>query len=334
MQLLFIDYTNLVLKAYEDKRESNRLSRLLIHPTTANLRQECLNVYNERFKKGQVEEDILRAFFGVPPAGKSYDYIIERYPADRLRPLRSFINRRIKNPALANVEMLAWLIDFNPRPLDYAQKVMGKTNEIPPANSNSNAGAEQKEGMTEKREQAEEKPDPAIENKATLSKDDGATTPVIKTKNDNDLLIKKPKASTNNNKIKMILAIGVLLAVSFGGIYSFQQYRADGQTAFGNMNTGCMYWANDHYQQVPCNEERKGRLFLPLEKEKINSFRRITRKDTITAWSIGKMYYIKDNNIIKYYTEPGHFPEDMNRTLKKLSRYIFEKDSINRKIPD
>lgn len=95
-----------------------------------------------------------------------------------------------------------------------------------------------------------------------------------------------------------------------------------------------MYWAYDHYEEVPCDEGRKGRLFLPLEKEKINSFRMITRKDTITAWSVGKMYYIKDKNKIKYYTEPGNFPEDINRTLKKLSRNIFEKDSINRKTPD
>jgi hypothetical protein len=334
MQLLFIDYTNLVLKDYEDKRESNRISRLLIYPTTANLRQECLNVYNERFKKGQVEEDILRAFFGVPPAGKSYDHVIEHYHADRFRPLRSFINRRIKNPSPVNVEMLAWLIDFNPRPLAHAQKIMGNTNEKPPGNSNNIAGAEQKELITERRDLAEDDTVPSIENKATLSQNDGAVTAVIKTKNDNDLLIKKPKSGTNNHKIKIMLAIGLLLTVLFGGIYSFQQYRADGQTTFGNMNTGCMYWANDHYEQVPCNEERKGRLFLPLEKERINSFRRITRKDTITEWSIGKMYYIKDNNIIKYYTEPGNFPEDMNRTLKKLSRYIFEKDSVNRKTPD
>lgn len=308
MQLLFIDYTDLVIKDYEEKRKANILSRLLMHPTTANIRQECLNVYHESVNKGKIEEDILRSFFGVPPAGKSFDYIIERHSADKFRPLRSFMKRKIKNPSLVNVEMLAWLIDFNPRPLAYAQKILGYENEIPSGNSDSKPGEELNEVNTERSYQAAE--------------------------NGNDLFKKKSKASTNINKTKIIAAIGLLLSLLFAGMYGLQQYRKDGQTAFGNKISGCMYWSYDHYEQVPCNEERKGRLFLPLEKEKINSFRMITRKDTITEWSVGRIYYIKDNNKIKYYTEPGNFPEDIKRTLKKLSSYIFSKDSINRKIPN
>ncbi|MEI9956932.1 MAG: hypothetical protein WDM90_11665 [Ferruginibacter sp.] len=41
-----------------------------MHPTTANIRQECFNVYNERIKRGEEEQNTLRAFFGVPPVGK------------------------------------------------------------------------------------------------------------------------------------------------------------------------------------------------------------------------------------------------------------------------
>lgn len=333
MQLLFIDYTNLVLKAYEEKRESNRLSRLLMHPTTANLRQECLNVYNERFKKREVEEDILRSFFGVPPAGKSYDFVIEHFHADKFRPLRSFIKRKIKNPALINVEMLAWLIDFTPRPFAYAQKILGFTNETSQETSNGNSESEQNELMTESKDAIVENPDSPFENLTTISKDKGVETPVSGTKNDNDFYIEKTKVDTSY-KLKIVATVGLGLFLLFIVSYGILHYGDSDQTAFGNMNTGCMFWNYDHYQQVPCNEERKGRLFLPLEKEKINNFRRITRKDTITDWSIGRIYYIKDNNKIMYYTEPGNFPEDINRTLKRLSRYIFEKDSINRKTPD
>ncbi len=56
MPLLFKDYTDLVLKEYEGKRNANLLSRLLMQPTTANIRQDCLNVYNDRMNKGQKVE--------------------------------------------------------------------------------------------------------------------------------------------------------------------------------------------------------------------------------------------------------------------------------------
>ena len=64
MQLLFIDYTNLVIKAYEEKRDADQLSRLLLQPTTAGIRQACLNAYNDRVGKGEnVEENTLKGFF-------------------------------------------------------------------------------------------------------------------------------------------------------------------------------------------------------------------------------------------------------------------------------
>lgn len=334
MQLLFIDYTNLVIKDYEEKRKANKLSRLLMHPTTANIRQECLNVFHERMNRGKIEDDILRSFFGVPPAGRNFDYIIERHPADKFRPLRSIIKRKTKIPSLVNVEMWAWLLDFNPRPLAYAQIVLGQKNEIHNLNSNSKVGEEPNNEIKERSDLETENPDSSIADKVTRSNDDAVKSPLTEAKNDDDLVLNKSKAETNTRKTKIIVAIGLLLVVVFGGMYRLQQFGGSGQTTFGNTNTPCMYWAYDHYQQVSCNEERKGRLFLPLEKEKIKSFKMITRKDTITEWSIEKIYYIKDNNKIKYYTEPGNFPEDINRTLKRLTRHIFDKDSINRKIPD
>lgn len=322
MPLLFIDYTNLVIKDYEEKRKANKLSRLLMHPTTSNIRQECLNVFHERINRGEIENDILRSFFGVPPAGRNFDYIIERHHADKFRPLLSIIKRKTKIPSLVNVEMWAWLLDFNPRPLAYAQQLLATTNEV------SNPAKEGVERLIDENTVI------AIENKTTLSKDDEAATPSVENDNGNDLFIKKSNPDTNNNKIRIIAAAVLLVAALFAGMYGIQQYRGGGQTTYGNTNTGCMYWTYDHYEQVPCNEDRKGRHFLPLETEKIKSFRMITRKDTITEWSIEKIYYIKDNNKIKYYTEPGDFPEDIKRTLKKLSPYIFAKDSINRKTPD
>jgi len=319
MPLLFIDYSNLVLKEYEERRNSNRLSGLLMHPTTANIRQECLNVYNERIKKGETEEDILRAFFGVPPAGRSFDYVIERHHADKFRPLRSLIKRKIRIPSLVIVELLAWLIDFNPRPLAFAQTTLGTTNEplTPVKDSNEN----QSETETAEANVLEIKKglsSVSILDPENLSLDGKNKIPATLTEDTNKLSEKKRKGNSQTRKLKIVAAIGLIIAILFGGMYFIWQYEK-------SVNTVCVYWANDHYEQVPCNEDSKGRHIQPMNPERIKSFRKVTQQDTITEWSVGKLYYIKDSNIIKCYTEAGNYPEDVNRTLKVLSRRIFEK---------
>jgi hypothetical protein len=95
--------------------------------------------------------------------------------------------------------------------------------------------------------------------------------------------------------------------------------------AFGNTNTSCMYWAEDHYAEMPCNEERKDRLKLPMDLEKMKGFKKIIQEDTITERSIGKLYYSKIDNKIEYYTKGGNHPIYVTRTLKVLSRYIYDK---------
>jgi hypothetical protein len=125
--LLLGDYTEIVLTAYEE-RDPNQLP-LLTHLTTANIKKECLNVYTERFEKdGKEEEYTLRLFFGVPSSGKNFGYMIRKCSADRFRSLQSFLRRETRSPGLANVELLAWLIDFTPRPLARAQSQLEKLN--------------------------------------------------------------------------------------------------------------------------------------------------------------------------------------------------------------
>ena len=334
MQLLFIDYTDLVLKAYIEKRESNRLSQLLMHPTAASIRQECLNVYNERNSRGvPVEENTLRAFFGVPPAGKNFGYIIERYNADKFRPLQSLIKGEIKNPAVITVELLAWLIDFNPRPLGLAQKVLKNLNELPNTDIPITGSTKIQEGSNNAgTNEVEKKEVLPIENDLTpeaLLEGAGNKMPVIDNKDESKITAINLSQKSNHRRQKIITWFGLVIVILFGGLYGIQQFKSSGNTPFGVSNTACMYWDNDHYEQVPCNEEPGGRLILPLNEKKKEGFKRITREDTITERSINILYYISVNGKIEYYTEDGNHPVHINRTLKKLSRYMFEKHLRN-----
>lgn len=120
--------------------------------------------------------------------------------------------------------------------------------------------------------------------------------------------------------------IFLIFIICTGAVYAIWQQMK-------NANTVCVYWANDHYEPVSCNEDPKGRIIITMNPEKVRSFRKITREDTITNWSVGKIYYIKDSNTIKLYTGAGSYPEDLNRTLKVLSNYIFENHLRKKETP-
>ncbi|HMK04167.1 MAG TPA: hypothetical protein VK489_08250 [Ferruginibacter sp.] len=293
----------MILKEYEARREANRLSRLQ-HPTTVNIRQECLNVYNEKVRTEKpLEENTLRAFFGVSPTENDFAEIIINYPADKFRPLQNFIKGEIKNPALPTVELLAWLIDFKPRPLAYAQRILAN-------------GGQYEDTLDSKGQQVK-----------TECSDEVIIVP-------EDLLgdvrkigisYEESNKQSTNPKINFVTVIGVTIAILCGMVSVFSQYTRSEKDVYETTNSGCMQWVDDHFERVSCDEQRNGTPVLPMNEKKVKNFRMITRQDTMTKWSIGKAYYIKDKGTIKYYTEAGNYPEDLNRPLKVLSSYMFDK---------
>lgn len=328
MTLLFKDYIDLVVKAYEERRDANHLSHLLMHPTTTNIRQECFDVYTERIKKGEREEEnTLRAFFGVPPPGKNFGQIIGKHELDRFRPLRNLIKGEIKNPALVNVELLAWLLDFTPRPLANAQRILGNTDKTNIPVNQITGGSKEKPNADLVEKNAEEikevLPSTNTVNTENLLQDGEDETSITGNKDASKLSTKNSKGSSPNSRLKIAASIVLIIIILFGGMY-MQQHEKSGEIVFGNVNTACMYWADDHYERVPCNSEPKGRLILPLNEEKIKNFQRITKEDTITEKSIGVIYCISVNGKIEYFTTGGNHPVYVTRPLKLLSRYMFE----------
>jgi hypothetical protein len=307
MPLLFIDYTTLVFKAYEEKRDTSRLSQRLMHPTTANIKQECIYVYAERIEMGEEETNTLRSFFGVPPPRKSLGYVIERCKPDKFRPLQSFIRGEIKSPALVSVELLAWLIDFTPRPLDRAQALLGNT--IVRDYDADSIEANKDISKTDSDERN-------VKDGEKVEREE-----ILMTKNQE---VKNPTDDPKNKKLRRSITIGLIAIFVLLGTYLIWKKEKSKQMAFGSINTACMYWAEDHYEAMPCNEERKDRLKLPMDQEKMKSFRKILREDTITEKSIGKIYYIKIDGKTEYYTAGGNHPINITRSLKPLSKYMYD----------
>lgn len=123
--IMLDDYKKAVISNYHDKKEKGLLSLNLAHPTPAKLRNESLIALRSRTKK---EDDaFIKDFFNFGTKSEDYSRSIERFDADRLRPLVRFLKGRIEDTDPRNVELLAWLIDFEPRPykfgMDYVMDI-------------------------------------------------------------------------------------------------------------------------------------------------------------------------------------------------------------------
>ena len=119
------DYKKAVISNYHDKKEKGLLSLNLAHPTPAKLRNESLVTLRSRTKK---EDDaFIKDFFNFGTKSEDYSRSIERFDADKLRPLVKFLKGLIEDTDPRNVELLAWLIDFEPRPykfgVDYVMNI-------------------------------------------------------------------------------------------------------------------------------------------------------------------------------------------------------------------
>lgn len=122
------DYKKAVISDYHQKKVKGLLSVNLSYPTPAKLRDECLLVLHSRPKEN--DEKLIRDFFNLGVISNDYGPSIKRFDIDKLRPLLKFIKGQIEDTEPKNIELLAWLIDFEPRPYQYG--VVYKDAEEPP----------------------------------------------------------------------------------------------------------------------------------------------------------------------------------------------------------
>jgi len=111
---------------YQDKRNSGELSLNLRHPTAANLRNECLSL----FRKGLDRSDyrMLSSFLERPGNEEITESMIRRFDPDKFKPLNNFLKKGT-HTSEKNIELLAWLIDFRPRPYSNYRIVNGYSNQ-------------------------------------------------------------------------------------------------------------------------------------------------------------------------------------------------------------
>jgi len=84
-----------------------------MHPTCANIRNELRSLFNGRCDK--FDKRTIREILAIPFDTELSDLAIKRCDTEKFKPLCNFLQKG-GNTREKNMELLAWLIDFRPRP--------------------------------------------------------------------------------------------------------------------------------------------------------------------------------------------------------------------------
>lgn len=302
---MFYDYTELVLRYYEEKKVANMLPAALANPTPAKIKKACLQVCKERFQSK--DGKTLKDFFDAETEKAAILKAIDRFDVDKFRPLNNRLKSQTDNTDEKNIELLAWLIDFEPRPFQYGPNYGLNKTVMPESNFSENKTIDVQQA------------DNSIDEPEGV--DSPAVTPITET----PVIASPDRKEEKKKKLQIVnlrfdrikLGLVVLLFV-VTAVFIYREMAHRNEIAMGG---SCMYWNIDHYERILCNVKKEG--VIPYEAETLETLRKITRTDTITIDHVGRVWCIRTNDVYEYFTAPGKYPADRNRNLKPLSVHIF-----------
>ncbi|MFI5163013.1 MAG: hypothetical protein ACHQHN_17160 [Sphingobacteriales bacterium] len=108
------EYKNLVLADYDNKLTAQLLPSELLLPTPANIKAEIVKICE--MSLSTADEKILRSFVGNKEDVMAYRMAVLNGKADPYRPLVNLLGDRSINTNIRNVDLLAMLIGYQPRP--------------------------------------------------------------------------------------------------------------------------------------------------------------------------------------------------------------------------
>jgi len=361
------DYQDLVLAAYKKKKEDGELSLILSNPTTAKLKRECLKIYDNRCRYGPQDDDILATFFNVDKMEGNFRQVISRAEPDEFKPLLNHLKERTGKTDDKNSELLAWLIDFQPRPSTLYYKSLYEKPQVKdeliieelvveegivPSNigigdedmEKDNISGEStivdigkdnqeilekeqpkyniNEGVEEATTQKDTLPD-GVKKGEKKKNDSPGYHKIVDTGNDDQAGPGQKGGKLPVPTLKIIMLCMVALVVGIGAF----QFRGNKNDKIISLftNQECMYWTGDHYQPIACDQKKGDTPIIALDTQKVAHLKKITRPDTLTENALGKVWYVKVNNMPEFYTDSGSYPMDIKKELKPMTQYILDK---------
>jgi hypothetical protein len=131
-----------------------------------------------------------------------------------------------------------------------------------------------------------------------------------------DIVKKEQKKPAKPVTIRKAIAALIVIVLA-GGIY-------------WQLTRQCMYWAGDHYQSSSCNIKLGDTAIIAFDEQKAR-LKKINRPDTISYKAIGRVWYVKIDKGIEYYTADGFHPIDTRRKLHPITKYMIDMHILHKR---
>lgn len=323
---MFENYKLSLLDFYWIKNKNHRLSINLEDPGREKIRIECVEVFLR--KNAQKDKDLIRLVFD--PKNQFEDQVrsIERFKLDKFRSLVSFMveGTSIRDEKL--VKLLAWLIDFPTynewRELseEELKLIFDEAAKKPEENNMRdvliNGDISEPTSDIEKPNVVSTLPPPIIITRYADDGNKGGNTSLSEPKS-----VYEPRFSPRYITLSCIILLLVCTAS-----FAVWERRAK-MVRMPESGEKFMYWDGDHYEPVKEGDQKPGVSIIPLDLKTLQQQRKITLPDTLTKYSLGKVWYKGYGSNHEYFTFKGVYPADTARTLRPLSNTILTKYTSN-----
>ncbi|MCJ0742226.1 hypothetical protein [Pedobacter montanisoli] len=298
---MFSTYKQVVLQTYLRKKAAGSLSFRLLEPTPAGIKEELTQYLNERFDPKK-DEQTLELFFGHHESAAAYAKVVRRVEIDKFRPVIKFLKGLTDNPDDKQVHLAALLIDFRERPYEFGKEYSLEEENDPIAENEENI--ESKDGDPEVEETDGKNP---VKEPEEMGENE-------------DIKVRRPFFLKTINKKKSVFTL--LLVLLFGSLGFVVSHLTDDKIT----GKQCMYWKGDHYEAIECDIKLAADIDkIALDTFLLKNFKKITRVDTITERSIGKIWYLKHQKSFDFFTAKGVHPIH-KRKLSRLSKIIYDNE--------
>lgn len=296
---MFSAYKAKVIQDYQKKREARELSLNLLHSSPAKLREECLDVLQKRYLKK--DDRTIRAFFKHRDETTDNEHRIRKSKGEIFKTLDNYLKGVTADTNDKNIELLAWLINYEPRPYQFGLAETIKTD--------TEQGTSEIQKDNSQEAAAEAKLVRLIETTEGL---ENTVSPLPK--------------SNNKKRARNAVILTIVLTIAGAGTYIWWTTTkpTTAHSLTSTLSGACMYWSEDHYEPVPCDQKANGRFILALDTLKLANFKLITENDTVSPNSVRKVWYFKTPKGLELYTDSGFHPVHVERRLKPLTRYMWD----------
>ncbi|SKC08184.1 hypothetical protein SAMN05660841_04104 [Sphingobacterium nematocida] len=312
-------FRNEVLSLYHEKRKRNELPSKLCEPSPANLRDYSLVVLRSNLSDD--DKRIMEEFYNDAKAYESLEMAIRKVDIGKLKSLQNFITERTKNPDELLVKLLAVLVDYQPRPFVWEEwrpkeerekrDHMVESDDLVEGDDLINGKAPEEGEPSAYGDGSEE--DLEVNNiKGGFTGEATTGTGLIPL----GIMSPAPPDKVNWLSKKRLYLISTTAGIVL--LFIGWMYMKPNQ---------CMCWVDDHYVEVDCAAQTNplGPKKIALNYEKLNSFKKIMRPDTLSVKHVNRVWYSKIDHDVEFFTSSGFHPEHPTRSLKAATEHILTK---------